>query len=155
MNHTSKRPAHAVVQVRRSKSMSEYVLRRCNDWEEWDRFLDASPQANVFARSAVLAVMPKRPELWLLERDESPAAGAILFPENGECRTAQQPRTWYQGVFYRAGDAPLHSEIRRQLEISESLLNSLAQHYTSLSFCLHPTVIDTRAFLWLHYHCPD
>ena len=135
--------------------MSEYALRRCTEWEEWDRFLDDSPQTNIFARSAVLAAMPKRPDLWLLERDGSPAAGAILFPENGECRTAQQPRTWYQGVFYRTSDAPVHSEVRRHLEISESLLNSLAQNYNSLSFCVHPTVMDIRSFSWLNYRCPD
>ncbi len=99
--------------------------------------------------------MPQPPALWILERKGMPAAGAIVFADGNRALPAPRPLTCYQGVFLLPPRAETHSRIRWQLETLGSLLEALSSRYRSLSFSLHPSIDDIRAFQWFNYHAPD
>jgi hypothetical protein len=63
----------------------------------------------------------------------------------------------YQGVLLSSayGGMPVHRRVRRSLEAAEFLLASLESRYERLTFWLHPSLEDVRAFSWFHYGTPD
>jgi hypothetical protein len=99
--------------------------------------------------------MPHRPTLWILERKGAPAGGAIVFADGRRVLPAPQPLTTYQGAFLLPPRDEIHSRTRWQLETLSLLVESLSSHYDSLSFSLHPSLDDIRAFQWFHYHSAD
>lgn len=134
--------------------MSDLALRACTDRGEWDSLLAASAQQNAFCYDDFLSAMPHPPVRWLLERKNKPVAGAVVFAEGNRSLPAPRPLTTYQGIFLLPPRADIHSRIRWEIETIEKLIIELSAHYDSLSFSLHPSLSDIRAFQWFNYHAP-
>lgn len=132
-------------------------VERWTDRAEWDRFVAASPQGSVFARSAFLDALDRPWEAWRLRDGAATLAAALVFREpNGEPARAPLPFTLYQGLFFPGTTAPAaaHRRVREELEATERLLAGMAGE-PRLSWCLHPAQTDVRAFSWFHYHAPE
>jgi hypothetical protein len=138
-----------------SADAQPFALRLCADNAEWDALLAGSSQRNAFCCSDFLSVMPHRPALWLLERKNIPVAGAIVFADGRLSLPAPQALTCYQGMFLLPPRGESHSRTRWQLETLSMLLEGLSGQYDSLSFSLHPSLSDVRAFQWFNYHGPS
>jgi hypothetical protein len=125
------------------------------DSAEWDRFVARSAQGSVFCTAGFLAALDREAELWRLGDDWS--AGAILFREpDGRVAQSPLPFTMYQGVLLGADveAMPVHRRVRESLDRVAAVLEGLAEQ-GALSFCLHPSLADVRAFSWFHHHAPD
>jgi hypothetical protein len=87
----------------------------------------------------------------------SPAVGAVLLKKNGRVLGAPYPYTMYQGVLMSRElvKLPPHSRYSKLLRAMEVLLGELEQRYDSISFCLHHSLEDLRAFSWFHYSEPQ
>jgi len=135
--------------------VSDAALRPCTDHAEWDALLAGSAQQNAFCYSDFLSVMPSPCALWVLERKSAPVAGAIVFSDGNGSLPAPRPLTTYQGIFLLPPRAEVHSKTRWEVETVSLLLERLSAHYESLSFSLHPSLADIRAFQWFNYRSPD
>ncbi|HXQ21899.1 MAG TPA: GNAT family N-acetyltransferase [Candidatus Acidoferrales bacterium] len=132
------------------------TLVPCSNPSLWDAFVAASPQGSVFCRTAFLDALGAEYDLWFVEENGSPQAGAVILKRDGEPLLAPHTFTMYQGVLFAAdGCAALpHRRAKWMLEVSETLVSQLAERYSRLSFCLHHAVDDLRGLQWFHYHEP-
>lgn len=129
----------------------------CNDKEKWDRFVDSSPQGNIFCSTSFLDSLGEEYDLLLVEENGSPQIGAVVVKRNGKPVYAPYPCTMYQGILFGLSkiNMPPHSQIRSRLEVTDYLLSEMENLYDCISFCLHYNVEDLRSIQWFHYHKPQ
>jgi hypothetical protein len=122
------------------------------DRSRWDRLVSDSPQGSVFARSAFLDALGLD---WSVVEVEG-AAALLLRDRAGDVVAAPMPFTSYQGVLLskESGEAPPHRRGRLVVEQVEQLLERLRAE-RRLSWCLHHSLTDIRAFSWFNYHAPE
>lgn len=132
-------------------------LSRWHDAAAWDQWVAASPQHSVFANSAFIDALKVDVHRWVLSRNGEPQAAALVLARQGQVIRAPHPYTMYQGVFYPgwAAQLPPHRRSRWEIDMTTELLQGLSRHYDSLSFCLHPSITDIRAFQWFNYHAAE
>lgn len=130
-----------------------FELVKCDSNESWDRFLELSPQQNIFSTTAFLSSMGVSYDVWFLTDSGKPILGVLLIEPLKEGFIA--PHGFYQGIFFAPDSAPLHSRIKYQLSAVEQLLSKLSALYSPVSFSLHPTFTDLRAIQWFNYHSQD
>ena len=136
-------------------SASRLQLMPCHDAAAWDAFVAASPQQNVFCHTPLLAALGADYDLWFAEEAGAPVAGAVILKRNGELLLAPHEYTMYIGLLLAQDPAPSHRSIRRHLEVCAFLTEELLHRYPLVSFCLHHTIKDVRAFQWINYHDPE
>lgn len=139
-------------------NISKLQLEPCVDNNKWDTFVASSPQATIFCRSAFLAALDVTAARWLVRMGNVSVAGAIILKKpTGEIIPAPYSFALYQGVLFGEALAkkPHHRRIASRVSLLTWLLAELKQRYSTISFCLHPTLTDIRALQWFHYHEPD
>ncbi len=123
----------------------------------WARFVAQSPQGSVFLRPELLDALDVEWMPWRLTgaHDETRAAAIVLVDRNGSVARSPLPFCLYQGVLLPAAAAPgpTHSRVHESLEATTALLSGMAGR-ERMSWCLHPSFADLRAFSWFHYHEP-
>jgi len=132
------------------------LLTLCTSSSIWDNFVTNSPQGSIFCRSAFLDALGVEYDLWFVEENGQPQAGAVILRRNAEPILAPYLFTLYQGLLF-AGQSrtlPPHSRPKLTLEVTETLLKDLSERYDRLSFCLHYATEDLRGLQWFHYHEP-
>ena len=127
------------------------------DPAEWDAFVADSPQGSVFCQSGFLEAAGAEFEAVAVGEDGRPEAAALVILDHGESIRAPAHYTMYQGVLFSESTASLvnHRRVRRSLELVTFLLDALAERRSRISFCLHPSFGDVRAFTWFHYGHPE
>lgn len=135
---------------------SSYILAPCES-AAWDEFTATSPQGNVFCETAFLAALGVEPEFWLVREGRSALLGALVLKKDGRVVRAPHPFSMYQGVLLsrELAELPRHSLYQKLLRAMEFLLAELEQRQDAISFCLHHSLEDLRAFSWFHYHEPE
>jgi hypothetical protein len=126
-------------------------LTWCDDKKKWDRFVESSPQSNVFCSTPFLDALGEEYDLLFVEDKGSPQIGAVVVKHDGKPVDAPFP---YQGILFNHSklNVPYHSRVRWGLEVTDYLLSEMEKHYDRISFCLHYTVEDIRSIQWFHYH---
>jgi hypothetical protein len=130
-------------------------LVKCGSGEAWDRFVEASPQQNVFSTTGYLSALGVPYDAWFLTDSGKTVLGALVIEPLREDFEAPYDYSLYQGIFFAPDRSQTHSETRHRLGALEQLLARLGDIYSSLSFCLHPAMGDLRAVQWFNYHAPD
>lgn len=128
-------------------------LKVCNDKEKWNRFVAASPQANIFCCSPFLDASEDDYDLLFVEKQGAPQLGAVVL-KNG--RQGLWPHV-YQGVLFDSSvsDLPDYKRSKLQLDIMDYFLKELERMYDSVTFRLHHNFMDLRSFQWFHRDKPD
>lgn len=124
---------------------------------DWDAFVAASPQGSVFCESRFLEATGVRWETVALGSAGGPEVAGLVVFDGDEPVRAPGRYTVFQGVLFSeavSGLAP-HRRIPRCLELVEGLIETLAERHPRVSFCLHPSFRDVRAFSWFHYSQPE
>lgn len=125
------------------------------DRAAWADFVAKSPQGSVFLRPEMLDALDVEWTPWRLTgpRDETRAAAIVLSDSAGRPARSPLPFCLYQGVALPAASSagPAHRRVRESLEATTALLDGLADQ-SRMSWCLHPSLADLRAFSWFHYH---
>lgn len=140
----------------RTAPASPYLLAPC-ERAAWDEFVAASPQGNVFCTTAFLDALQAEAEFWLVREGGSALLGALVLMRNSQVLRAPHPYSLYQGVLMsrKLAGLPRHSRYQKLLRVTEFLLAELEQRQDSISFCLHYSLEDLRAFSWFHYREPE
>ena len=128
----------------------ELSLSKCASAQDWDEFVLASPQGNVFTSSAFLNAMTDEHEGYFVESNGEKLLGALTFRD----KPSPRPFTMYQGVLFSesvTGTKP-HTAMSKQMKLLDFLLEELEKELPLISFSLHHSFPDIRSFLWFHYH---
>lgn len=131
---------------------SNHQLFECISDEEWDQFIQASPQCNVFSLSPFIKALNVDYCRYLFSVDDSVLASILIVKPGDHLFSAPHPFTLYQGLAYSDTALVGPSKISSNLRTTQSLLQHLNQLYPCHSLCLHPSVNDMRAFQWYNYH---
>jgi len=128
----------------------DLVLTKCSSAEEWDNFVLASPQGNVFTSSAFLISMTDEHKGYFVEANGEKLLGALSFGD----KPSPRPFTMYQGVLFAesVANAKPHTAVSKQMKLLDFLLEELEKETDLISFSLHHSFPDIRSFLWFHYH---
>jgi hypothetical protein len=130
-------------------------LKPCADSFAWDDFVTKSPQGNVFCRTALLSgMLDVEYDLWFVEDNGIPQAGAIILKRDGLPVTNLYPFVLYQGLLL-AGHSrsfPIHRRTAWLLKVLQTLLEGLSARYSHIALCLHHTFDDLRGLQWFNYH---
>jgi GNAT superfamily N-acetyltransferase len=134
-----------------------FKLTQCEDKQQWDRFVDSSPQGNVFCSTPFLDALGEEYDLLLVEKDGHSQLGAVVLKRDGQPIPAPYSFAMYQGILFDGSirTMPRHSRAKWSLEVTEFLLAEMEQRYNRISFCLHYALEDLRSFQWFHYHEPQ
>lgn len=125
-------------------------MTRCTDPSIWNDFVVTSGQGSIFCNTVFLEAQGVKYDLWFVEKNGQPQAGAVVMGENTE-------PTMYQGILFAGHRRTLqpHRRAKWTLEVTGEFLNHLSKRYNRLSFCLHYAFEDLRVFQWFHYHEPQ
>ena len=132
-------------------------LTHCKDKAKWDAFVAASPQGNVFCGTPFLDALGVDYDLLFVEENQQSQLGAVVIKREGRPIQAPYPFTMYQGVLFDGSSVtmPHHKRMKWGLEVVEYMLMEMASIYDRISFCMHYSLDDLRAFQWFHYHDPQ
>lgn len=133
--------------------MREYSLKRIEDENVWDALLEKSSQGNIFLYSKLLTVIFDECHFYILESEGVIHAGAAVVIENGEVVLAPHPYCPYvSAVIYNDNENDAtHSSVPYELDIAGALINELSKRYNRISFGMHYSYSDIRAFQWFNY----
>lgn len=122
----------------------------------WDRFVDASPQGSVFLRSEFLDALDVSWDVVRTGEGPTPDAAAVVLRDEVGIVRGPIPFTQYQGVVLPAAlaDAPAHRRVGAVVDRLSSLLAAMEPE-GRLTWCLHPSLTDVRAFSWFNYGTPE
>lgn len=130
-----------------------YKLTTIESKQDWDAFVQKSPQGSIFCESFFLdALMTKYRLFGVKEKEKLVAVCVVLLDEDGMPRLAPYTFSPYQGIMFVPSDTATHSRVHEEFGLSEFFVQQLLEIYPRLSFCLSPAYKDMRAFLWHHYH---
>jgi len=133
------------------------ILESCNDRQEWDSFVESSPQGNLFCAAYFLKSLGVDCDFLFVKKDRDVQLGALVLKHENQPIRSPYPFTVYQGVLLNKSskDMPYHKKSKWTLEIIDFLLAEMEKKYERISFCLHYAIEDLRSFQWFHYHEPQ
>ena len=132
--------------------MNNHQLVECFSDEEWDTFINSSPQCNAFSLSAFINALHVEYSRYLFTIDSKIAASVLVLKPCDSSFSAPHPYTLYQGLSYSEKRFKEPSQTSYNLRITQSLLHYLNKLHPCHSLCLHPSIIDMRAFQWYNYN---
>ena len=132
--------------------MGKYSLVAADDFEEWDSFVDRSPQGTIFSKSYyLLAADVNHALFYVLKGQEKKAAVALtLSRDGGSC--ILDDLVIYNGIMFQdcKTQKPVKERAER-FEIVEHIISELVKQYSSIEMSLVPQLEDMRPFLWHNY----
>jgi len=141
--------------------MPEFTLRRFVEveYEDWDRFVAASPQGTVFNTSrwacVVSEVFGVHHDIYGVLRNDNLIGGISLFHKRkfGLNIMTRIPLTPYSGIlFFQPSDQKYQKVITEQKEIAELILHELERRFQFVQLSFHPSVQDVRVLQWRGWH---
>jgi Acetyltransferase (GNAT) domain len=136
--------------------MASLEFATCDDSDEWDALVHASPHGSIFCESRFLATLRATPLLVGVYQGGNLLLGALVMLHRAAVLPAPSPHALYQGVLMSDRLASLPTRRKTNvLRATSFLLTELEQRFDRISFALHPQFRDIRSFNWFHYHEPD
>lgn len=135
-------------------NMETDLLDPSDRFEQWDAFVDSSPQGSIFCRSWWLqAVCPDRFSILILkERGEIVAGMPLPYRQRRGLRYLEMPKlTQTLGPLLPPPRSPkYHSQISREIELLEHLIQGMPQ-YDRFSMRCHYDFSNWLPFYWAGY----
>ena len=133
------------------------TLELCDDKQLWDRFVEFSPQRNVFCMTAFLDALGVDYDLLLVKGKGSSQLGAVVLKKNCKAIEESYPMSMYIGILFDGSSMAManHKRVKWALDVTDFLLGEMEQRYDCITFCLHYGVGDLRSFQWFHHHEPQ
>ena len=135
---------------------SLYQCEPCQDAEQWQRFVAASPQGTRYCTPAIITALNCEADYWLVMRNGYPVAGIPVITRN-KAGSGLPMHSYYTGLMLHdeAWRGKANRRTENLLAISEQAMHSLCEQYDAFQLCLHPDITDVRGFDWFHYHTPE
>jgi len=135
-----------------------FSFRLLNDKEQWNSFVERSPQGSIFSSSGFLECYGHSIDYCVVEEDGKPLAAVAVLQEAGK---GVLPAPLYFGLYPQTllfdesiWNQPSHVGVPALLKITDFFLGELWARYGRIAFTLHPSLQDIRALSWFHYQQP-
>ncbi len=132
--------------------MKNLTIKECKNYQEWDEFIEKSPQHNFFLQSDFFKFNLYDHHLFFLMRNTTPVIGFPVFT-NKKQEPSNIPFAYYQGISF----SPEIINLKYYREFSwmryayEIILNFLIKNFNGLYLDLHPSILDIRFINWFFY----
>ena len=134
-----------------------FSARPCENFDEWDEFVRASPDGSIFNLSVYLRQFDALAfEPWIVSEGGKALLG-LVFVKNADGTVRDRGYPWVRPELLRGADAaagPRHSRVKENLEAFEALLAGLSERYDTIRLRTAPGVDDVRALLWFNHDTP-
>jgi len=132
----------------------QYELIKCNDKNQWDKFILTSPQNNIFCSTKFLDAWLEDYELHLIKKGEFFLLGAVICMDKSGMPVV--PQFMYHSVCFGQlfNNYKYHKRVNKSLEVLDYYLSELVNQFDQISFSLFHTYEDIRSFQWFNYHEP-
>lgn len=133
--------------------MNKYCLVKVQNYDQWNDFVESSPQGTIFANSEYLEHVGRKFALFFVLRGEEIKAGLALIVSDDEKAVEIDDLVIYNGILFVDDKKQKHvSATFERFEITEFVIDELDKKYQKIEMALSPHFIDTRPFLWHNYH---
>lgn len=129
-----------------------YELIECTDVSNWNEVIKKSQQFSIFSSSEFIESCGIIADRWFLFKNKKKCMAALIVEPKNPFFVAPYPYSVYQGIYFLDNDNGVPSGSKTKLDELVVLLDILSQKYKSLSFSLHFSIKDIRAFQWFNYH---
>ena len=132
-----------------------YQLIKCVDNNQWNEFVLASPQNNLFCYTNFLDAYQQNYDLLFITKGELILMGVVII-KSSEGVPVVDP-FMYQGVLFSQyiESLALQKKTKKILQLTQLLLIELESLYGSVALSLHHSLNDLRGFQWHNYHNQD
>ena len=131
----------------------KYALRSAPDEEEWDKFVDASPQGTVFSHSSYLTNCGVQTKQLFVYRGNAIKAAISLVVSDDGAATRIDDLLIYNGLMFKLDPEQRPSSgMLERCEITEFVVEELDRRFSAVHMRLSPHFEDLRPFLWHNYH---
>ena len=129
-----------------------YKIKRINNYEEWDNYVDKSPNGNIFFKSFFLEPIGKNiSKNFILKGDKVKAAFILILDK--ENNIIDNEVMIHSGLIvnrYNEKDSSVYNlEI---YSITEFFVKHLIKNFKNIQFNTVPDFLDVRPFLWHNYN---
>tara|TARA_Y100001978_G_scaffold58838_1_gene52998 strand:+ start:14440 stop:15426 length:987 start_codon:yes stop_codon:yes gene_type:complete len=133
-----------------SKSLS---LEKCKLDNEWDKFINNSPDQSIFVTKNYLESLNTNLGLYKCFKGEEIRAIVVLCEDDSKRNNISNDLLIYSGICFGppTNNQNYSQQLSERFSITNFIINKLTQFYDSLNFQLSPNFIDIRPFLWHNY----
>ena len=137
--------------------MSKYRFMECKDVDQWDQFVDKSPQGTIFSKSVMLQAVSVKQKYYFIMKGEEPVGGtSILIGKEGEPLIEVPYMHYKNSILFKNNNHLLsHKRITEEFRISELIINEILNIYMHYNVTNTPHYNDMRPFQWHNYHSPE
>ena len=126
-----------------------YSVKKINDIQKWDDFVNSSPQNNIFFKSFFLEPF-KKIEKKMIFKGSEPKASIVLITNKKD--VIENDIVIYSGIiFSKEFLRNTASTTIEKYRITEFFVNYLTKNYNKILFNTVPGIDDIRPFLWFNY----
>ena len=132
-----------------------YELKKL-ELPQWNELLECSPQGTYFLHSEFLKIFGVEFEFVGIFLGDKLLVGAPVIDAKNFKRKFL-PQCYYQGPIFskQIYDKSSRKSDNLHVTLIAELLLQLTNQVASFNFCLHPSLLDVRAFSWLNYNEPE
>ncbi|MDC0990173.1 GNAT family N-acetyltransferase, partial [Rhodospirillales bacterium] len=121
--------------------------------DEWDAFVNSSPQGTVFSETVYLKNLKENPAIWWCLCGEEKAGAVIVIETSDGKSTLAYPNIIHNGVLLAANTKNQNSAqlISEEFRVLAYLSAELPKIYHEIYMTMHYSLIDMRPFIWYLY----
>lgn len=137
--------------------MSNYILEECSSFEEWDEFVEESPQGSVFNKTAFITSVGAQCVPYFVKKGHEVVGGVSVALSQEGGLLQELPFAHYQNsiLFRKTANQTHNKVITEHFSISELIINELVSTYRGYHAINSHKFSDLRPFLWYNYHNRD
>lgn len=136
--------------------MDKYKLNIVTDFEEWNDFVDRSPQGTLFSYSYYLNLATANWVAYWVKKGEQIKAGLILVLNKDGSAVISDDLVIHNGLMFEEHFEQNKAKARNiDFEITTFIAEWLDDNFNSIDLTLSPQFLDVRPFLWYNFHLPD
>ena len=130
-----------------------YRLEKCILDNEWDNFIDNSPDQSIFVSKIYLENINSNLGLFKCFKGQEIRAVVVLCEDEFNKKIVNNNLLIYSGICFGppTNNQNYSQQISERHAITNYIINQLTYYYESLDFQLSPNFIDIRPFLWHKY----
>jgi len=132
---------------------SKYNLISTKPDENWDQFVNSSPNGTVFATSKYLSSLEANVRAYYCYKSQELMAAVLCLVSEDGNSIEGDGFVIYDGLIYK--DMKYLNKSQRYSEefaIQEYVGSTMIDIYNKVRFTFHPSIKDIRAMLWVNYH---
>jgi len=129
----------------------QFEVLKKSDYEEWDAFVDSSPQGSIFSKSWYLQALNFPFKIMVIKKNNHIECGTILI-KNKLHFYSNPLLVKYLGILSKNSDGNLYQKQSFEKQSSESLMAAFQKHQT-YNYSFHPNFTNWLPFYWSGFKC--